>query len=207
MAGSYHQLGIVAGAPRAAGRGRGLVPQVPRHQGRTRRPPRHGAHLPPARHSRPGRGRLDEAEDWYREALAINEELGDRPGVALATTSSADHPGPRAAGRGRGLVPQSPGHQRRTRQPAGHGGYHQLGTVARARGRLEEAEDWYRKSLAINEELGDLPGMAISYDELGLLAEDRGQPREALAWMIRCVTLFGEFPHPLTDAQRHTWPG
>jgi tetratricopeptide (TPR) repeat protein len=76
--------------------------------------------------------------------------------------------------------------------------YHQLGTTAQARGGLDEAEDWYRQSLAIKEELGDLPGTAMTYGQLGLLAEARQQPRRALDWMVRCVTLFAEFPHPAT---------
>ena len=106
------------------------------------------------------RGRLDEAEDWYRKSLAISEELGNRPRMARI--------------------------------------YHQLGLTARDRGRLDEADDWYRKSLAIKEELGNLPGMALTYGQLGLLAEDRQQPRQALEWMVRCVTLFDQFPHPVT---------
>ena len=76
--------------------------------------------------------------------------------------------------------------------------YHQLGITAQDRGRLDEAEDWYRKSLTINEELGNRPGMAITYAQLGLLAEDRAQAPLALAWNIRCVTLFDQFPSPLT---------
>ena len=40
--------------------------------------------------------------------------------------------------------------------------------------------------------------MATSYRQLGLLAEQRGQPRQALEWMVRCVALFEDFPHPLT---------
>ena len=52
---------------------------------------------------------------------------------------------------------------------------HQLGMTAQARGRLDEAQDWYRKSLAINEELGNRPGMASTYAQLGLLAETRQQ--------------------------------
>jgi tetratricopeptide (TPR) repeat protein len=41
--------------------------------------------------------------------------------------------------------------------------YHQLGSTAQDRGRLDEAEDWYRKALTIFEELGDRPGMAATY--------------------------------------------
>jgi tetratricopeptide (TPR) repeat protein len=76
--------------------------------------------------------------------------------------------------------------------------YHQLGTTAQARGRLDEAEDWYRQSLTINKDLGDRPGIAAAYGQLGLLAEAQQQPGQALDWMVRCVTLFGQFPHPAT---------
>ena len=106
------------------------------------------------------RGRLYQAEDWYRKCLTIEEELGNRPGMATA--------------------------------------YHSLGITAQDRGRLDEAEDWYRQSLTINEELGDRLGMALTYAQLGLLAEDRAQARLALEWNIRCVTLFDQFPSPLT---------
>ena len=45
------------------------------------------------------RGRLDEADDWYRKSLAINEELGNRPGMASHLPPARHHrPGPRAAG-------------------------------------------------------------------------------------------------------------
>ena len=40
--------------------------------------------------------------------------------------------------------------------------------------------------------------MAITYAQLGLLAEDRTQPPLALEQNIRCVTLFDQFPSPMT---------
>ncbi len=76
--------------------------------------------------------------------------------------------------------------------------YHHLGIVARDRGRLDDAEDWYRRSLTINEELRNRPGIAMSYGQLGLLSEARGRPADAMEWTVRCVTLFDEFPHPAT---------
>ena len=106
------------------------------------------------------RGRLDEADDWYRKALTIFEDLADRPHMAST--------------------------------------YHQLGTTAQSRGQLDEADDWYRKSLTIKEELGNRPGMALTYAQLGLLAEERDQAPLALQWNIRCVTLFDQFPSPMT---------
>jgi tetratricopeptide (TPR) repeat protein len=68
--------------------------------------------------------------------------------------------------------------------------------VAQDRGELDTAQDWYRKSLAISEELGDRRGMALTYAQSGLLAEQQGQLAEALAWVVRCVSLFDEIPHP-----------
>ena len=78
------------------------------------------------------------------------------------------------------------------------GTYYQLGITAQARGRLDDADDWYRKALTIEEELGDRRGMALTYAQLGLLAEDRAQAPLALQWNIRCVTLFDQFPSPMT---------
>ncbi len=40
--------------------------------------------------------------------------------------------------------------------------------------------------------------MALTYAQLGLLAEARNQARLALEWNIRCVSLFSEFPSPQT---------
>jgi hypothetical protein len=77
--------------------------------------------------------------------------------------------------------------------------YHQIGITVQERGQLDDAETWYRRSLAFREELGDGPGMAKTYGQLGLLAEARRQPGQALDWMIRCVTVFDQFPHPLTE--------
>jgi hypothetical protein len=63
---------------------------------------------------------------------------------------------------------------------------------------LGQAEDWYRQSLTIRQELGNRPGMATSFGQLGLLSEQRGRQADALAWTVRCVALFEEFPHPAT---------
>jgi hypothetical protein len=40
--------------------------------------------------------------------------------------------------------------------------------------------------------------MALTYAQLGLLAEDRGHGALALQRYIRCVALFRQFPHPAT---------
>jgi hypothetical protein len=40
--------------------------------------------------------------------------------------------------------------------------------------------------------------MALTYAQLGLLAERRGDAAGALDWAVRCVALFEAFPHPST---------
>ena len=146
------------------------------------------------------RGRLDEAEDWYRQSLAIDEELGDRFGMAISYHQLG------VTAQDRGQLDEAEEWYRRSLDITEELGdrpdmaitYHQLGVTAQDRGRLDEAEEWYRHSLDIKEELGDRPGMAMTNGQLGLLAEVRQQPRQALEWMVRCVALFDQFPHPST---------
>ena len=67
--------------------------------------------------------------------------------------------------------------------------YHKLGMVAHQRGRLDEAAEWYARSLAITEELSDRPGMASSYHELGRVAQRRGRLDEAAEWYARALAI------------------
>jgi len=145
-------------------------------------------------------GRLDEAEDWYRKALTITEQLGDRPSMAMTYHEL----GITAHLRGR-LDEAEDWHRKALTITEQLGDllrlamtYHELGLTARDGGRLDEAEDWYRKSLTIKEQLGYRRGMALTYAQLGQLAEDQTQALLALAWNIRCVALFDQFPSPLT---------
>jgi tetratricopeptide (TPR) repeat protein len=200
IAGSYHQLGVVAQAQGRLGEaedcyrkslgineGLGNLPSVALSY--------HNLGVVAQ-----VRGRLDEAEDWYRKSLGINEGLGNQPGLA----DSYHNLGAVAQDRGR-LDEAEDWYRKSLAIKEGLGnelgiadGYHQLGTVAQAQGRLDEAGDWYRKSLRINQGLGNQPGIASSYYQLGLVAERRGQLHDALDWMVRCVTVFSQFPHPLT---------
>jgi tetratricopeptide (TPR) repeat protein len=66
---------------------------------------------------------------------------------------------------------------------------HQLGIVAQNRGDYDAALDWYRKSLAIREQLGDRAGMASSYHHLGIVAQDRGHYDAALDWYRKSLAI------------------
>jgi tetratricopeptide (TPR) repeat protein len=67
--------------------------------------------------------------------------------------------------------------------------YHQLGNLACVRGNLPEAETWYRKSLKINEALGDRSAMADSYHQLGVLAISRGDLHAAETWYLKSLEM------------------
>lgn len=53
--------------------------------------------------------------------------------------------------------------------------YYMLGRVAEERHGPGEAEQWYRKALAIAEEFDDRTFMALTYGVLALVAKERGQ--------------------------------
>ena len=143
------------------------------------------------------RGRLDEAEDWCRRSLAIKEELGDRPGMAMTYYQLG------RTAQDRGRLDEAEDWYRRSLaieeqlgdRPGMAMTYHQLGITAHMRGRLDEAEDWYRRSLAIQEELGNRPGIARSFGQLGRTAQDRGRLDEAEDWYRRSLAIQEELVH------------
>ena len=67
--------------------------------------------------------------------------------------------------------------------------YHQLGEVALRRGDVAKAENWYRKSLEINESLGDRLGTARSYHQLGMVMQERGDLVESEGWYRKSLEI------------------
>jgi tetratricopeptide (TPR) repeat protein len=67
--------------------------------------------------------------------------------------------------------------------------YHQLGRIAQKRGDLAAAEDWHRKSLAIFEQLQDLPHLAVSYRQLAKVAQLRGDFAAAEDWLQEALAI------------------
>ncbi|HEY6789289.1 MAG TPA: tetratricopeptide repeat protein [Trebonia sp.] len=137
------------------------------------------------------RGQLDEADDWCRKALAIDEALGNRPGKANAYHAF----GMAAYHRGRLdeaedwyrkalALFEELGDLRRTADA-----YHQLGMAAQDRGLLDEADDWYRKALAIDKALGNRSSTASTYHQLGITAQARGRLDEADDWYRQAIRI------------------
>jgi tetratricopeptide (TPR) repeat protein len=140
------------------------------------------------------RGRLEEAEDWTRQALTISEELGNRPGIALAYHQLASNA--QAAGR----LEEAEDWARHALtifeelgdRPRMAFAYAQLGVTAQTAGRLDEAEDWYRQALTIRGELGDRPRIAHTYHQLSITAQLGGRLDEAEDWSRQALTIFEE---------------
>jgi tetratricopeptide (TPR) repeat protein len=72
--------------------------------------------------------------------------------------------------------------------------YFNLGRLAffHYQGTRQEALEWHKTSLAIKEELGNRSGMAISYHQLGRVAEERGSYDEALEWYKKSLAIAEE---------------
>jgi hypothetical protein len=67
-----------------------------------------------------------------------------------------------------------------------------MARVADDEGDLRAAFEFTKKSLAINEELGNSHGAANDCGQLGLVSRERHQYVESGEWLIRSVKLFRE---------------
>jgi tetratricopeptide (TPR) repeat protein/tRNA A37 threonylcarbamoyladenosine biosynthesis protein TsaE len=147
------------------------------------------------------RGRLEEAEDWYRRSLAILEALDDKPGLASAYLQLGKLAQDRwDFAQDRGALEEAERWYRRSlaldeelrNKPRLAVTYHQLGEIARFRERPDEAEGWYLRSMFIEEQLGNKPGLAESYGAVGGLVMSQGRLEEAEDWYRRSLTVSEE---------------
>ena len=70
--------------------------------------------------------------------------------------------------------------------------YQLLGTIARNRGRPDDAEQWYRKALVITEDLGDQKTTVSTYNLLGTLARMRYRLDDAEEWYRKALAISTE---------------
>jgi tetratricopeptide (TPR) repeat protein len=139
-------------------------------------------------------GRLDAAEQTYREILAMLQAKSASPQPRyIATTyhqlgmvaEDRRRLGEAADWYARSLAIE----EELGNRPGMAATYVQLGNVAYRQEKLDEAAGWYARSLGIKEELGDRPGMALSYHGLGLVAGKRGRLDEAAGWYARSLAI------------------
>jgi tetratricopeptide (TPR) repeat protein len=130
-------------------------------------------------------GRLDEAAAAYEEAIRRDEQRGAERDIAvgkaqLGTVLLEQHRYKEA------LEAYAEAHVRFTRldEPGSvAANWHQTGLAYQKAGQPEAAEDAYRKSLAIEVQLGNVAGQASTLGQLGNLYDDvLGRPEHAVAF-------------------------
>jgi tetratricopeptide (TPR) repeat protein len=121
------------------------------------------------------RGNAAEAEDWDRMARA-------------ADLAVADEPASTAGRRGQERAASS----RRGGQLNAAAAELHRGDTAMERGQLDEAEENYRRSLAISMEVGDRPGQASACRQLGTAVLKRGLHTEAESRYRDALALYEE---------------
>ncbi|HQE92391.1 MAG TPA: tetratricopeptide repeat protein [Anaerolineae bacterium] len=128
------------------------------------------------------RGKYDEAEQLYRESLAVCEAVGDRREVAVTQSRLADLLSIRGKDdeaeqlyRESLAVFEAVGDRRSVAVTQSR-----LADLLRIRGKDDEAEQLYHSGLAICRAIRDPQGVAVFLMGLGRLALDQGRREEAL---------------------------
>jgi tetratricopeptide (TPR) repeat protein len=137
------------------------------------------------------RGRVEDAEDRYRESLAISENLDDPQGMAASCHQLG------VLAQRQGYLDEAEQLYRKSLAASENlddrqgmaASCHQLGNVCQLRGDLDAAAGWYAKSLRICQDLGDLPRTALIYHQLGRTAHDQGRLGEAEGWYLESLRL------------------
>lgn len=136
------------------------------------------------------RGKHESAE-WFREALDLHKELGDRDGVAsdyrhlgLVAIASREWDEARQLLSDSLVISEQTGQRDSTIEC-----YQLLGGLEHQQGQWAEAERWLRKALALAEDTGQEPRIAACCLQLAFTADARGDPAEALEHAVRALYL------------------
>jgi tetratricopeptide (TPR) repeat protein len=127
-------------------------------------------------------GQVEQAIDYYEQALAIDRQIGYRQGEASALGNLA------LVYAALGQLEQAIDYHRQALAIHYEIGDHQgqanrldnLGIAYRALGQLEQAIDYHRQALVIARQIGDRRGQASALGNLGLAYRDLGQVEQAI---------------------------
>ena len=152
-----------------------------------------------------GRDRHDEADDWYRRSLEINETLGNE-----ADCADSYHQLGRIA-QARRRFDDAKGWHRRAlavRQRLGDeaesaGECHRIALASEALGETEGALEWYHRARAGYEQAGDTAGGAAVYHRLGLASQARLDYEDARGWYQRALLAYEEIEDDTAGADDH----
>ena len=140
------------------------------------------------------RGELDEAEILHKRALALNEKLGRKDGMATDlgrlgviywTRGELDEA--EALYKGALALNEQQGREEGMAKELGN-----LGLIYWRRGELAKAEAHHKRALTLDEELGRKEGMAADLGNLGLIYNTRGELAKAEEHQARALALHEE---------------
>jgi Flp pilus assembly protein TadD len=77
--------------------------------------------------------------------------------------------------------------------------YNNLGIVYAERGEWEQAIEFYRKDLEISERMGDIPGQAGTWTNMGMLYLQTDRAEEARPLLARAYLVFAQIGSPDAD--------
>ena len=144
-------------------------------------------------------GEYEEARHLYAESLKIDQELGNKSGVAatlhqmgIIEQNTGD------MGEARRLYEESLKIKQELGNKSGVAAtLHQMGMMAQDIGDMGEARRLYQESLKIEQELGDKSGVAITLAQSSLLEEKEGHLARALELIKQAEPIFLELKSPM----------
>jgi len=149
-----------------------------------------------------GRGQHQQAEDWYKAALEINEPLGYE-----AECADSYHQLGLIAQSGQRYDEAAEWHRRalEIRERLGDEAEmasesHQMALVAEAGSQFQEALEWYQKARLAYEHVGDKAGAAAVYHKIGLIAHVQYDYKEAAGWYQKALMAYEELGDEVSGA-------
>ena len=139
-------------------------------------------------------GSYNKAQEYYKKALAITIEIGDRGGEA------ADYGNLGTMFQSLGNYKKAQEHYEKAlsirKQIGDRAGeaedYKNLGIVFQSRGNYDKAQEYYKKALAIRSEIGDGEGEATDYGNLGRLFDLLGEHDKAQEHLEKALRISKE---------------
>lgn len=135
--------------------------------------------------------RYDEALDYYEQSLAIQQEMGDRPGEGNSLNNIGflyDRLGQYETALD--YYEQSLAIRQAIGDRQGEGGvFNNIGSIHHALGQYATALGYYEQALAIFQETGDRAGEATALSNLGTNFWGSGNAAEAEAYLFRAIEM------------------
>lgn len=145
------------------------------------------------------RGDLDRAIDYHEKALKLNQELGNKEGIAINNGNLGIVYGkqgnfPYAM---RYINESIALYQEIDHKEGIAASYDNLGIVYRMQGDLKCAMHYHQEALDLNEEIGNKEGTAGSYDNVGKIYKEQGNLGSAIECYEKALALYKEIGHKL----------